>query len=199
MSSISLPSDTAAKPARQPEIGQFRADAARWMTPGAIGAPDTLTWRQIATLLMRHLPLRAMAWFRLGSWCKRRRIPALPGFIQRHIATRYGLEIQVGAPIGGGLYVAHPYGTVIAPARMGANCSIIAAVTIGMRNEWTFPALGDRVFIGAGARVLGGIHVGDGATIGANAVVIHDVPAGATVVGIPARITSTHTTTREMA
>ena len=92
------------------------------------------------------------------------------------------------ANIGGGLYIAHPSGTVISVEEMGNNCSIIASVTIGMRNEWSFPRIGDNVFIGAGARVLGSIDVGDEAVIGANAVVINDVPAGATVVGIPARI-----------
>jgi serine O-acetyltransferase len=72
---------------------------------------------------------------------------------------------------------------------MGQNCSIIAAVTIGMRNTWDFPNIGNEVFIGAGARVLGNINIGDGAVIGANAVVISDIPAGATAVGIPARVT----------
>lgn len=170
-----------------PELQQFREDAARWVHPGQQGDPAALGAREIAGMLYRHLPLRAMAWFRAGSWCKRRGIPGLPGMIQRHIARSYGLEIQIGAPVGGGLYVAHPYGTVIAPRRMGRGCSVIAAATIGMRNEWAFPAIGDGVFIGAGARVLGGITLGDGAVVGANAVVIDDVPPGATVVGIPAR------------
>lgn len=172
---------------RCPELQQLREDAARWVSPGQHGDPDALSARQIAGLLYRHLPLRAMAWFRLGSWCKRRGLPGLPGMIQRHIARSFGLEIQVGAEIGGGLYVAHPYGTVIAPRRIGRGCSVIAAVTIGMRNEWAFPAIGDGVFIGAGARILGGITVGDGAVVGANAVVIDDVPPGVTVVGVPAR------------
>ena len=57
-----------------------------------------------------------------------------------------------------------------------------------MRNEWKFPVIGDEVFIGAGARVLGDIQIGDGAKIGANAVVIRDVPANATAVGIPAKV-----------
>lgn len=74
------------------------------------------------------------------------------------------------------------------PKRIGRNCSVIANVTIGMRNEWVFPEIGNDVFIGAGARVLGGITLGDQAVIGANAVVIHDVPAGATAVGIPAKV-----------
>lgn len=167
-------------------IDLFLQDARRWVIPGQIST-EPLRLRQILRLLLTHLPLRAMLWFRFGSWCKQRGIPFIPGYIQRRIYRRYGLEIVVGADIGGGLYIAHPVGTVIAPQRMGRNCSVIAAVTIGMRNEWKFPVIGDEVFIGAGARVLGGITVGDRAQIGANAVVIRDVPAGATVVGIPAR------------
>ncbi|MBX0328838.1 serine acetyltransferase [Oscillochloris sp. ZM17-4] len=167
----------------------FTQDARRWIEPSNIneGAPVSL-WLMLR-LLFRYMPLRAMAWFRFGCWCKQHRIPYLPGFTQRQIYSRYGLEILVGAEIGGGLYIAHPIGVVVSPKRMGRNCSIIAAVTIGMRNTWDFPQIGDEVFIGAGARVLGAITIGDGAVIGANAVVISDLPAGATAVGIPARIT----------
>jgi serine O-acetyltransferase len=165
----------------------FRQDVARWIAPGQLTDPSAVTWGAIFKLLFRHLPLRAMLWFRFGSWCKRKGIPFLPGFAQRWIMGRYGLEIWIGAPIGGGLYVPHPVGTVIAVKEMGRNCSVIAAVTFGMRNTWDFPTVGDNVYVGAGARILGGIRVGDDAVIGANAVVVHDVPAGTTVVGIPAR------------
>ena len=102
--------------------------------------------------------------------------------------SRYGLEIVVGADIGGGLFIAHPVGTVVGPKRIGRNCSIIAAVTIGMRDTLDFPEIGDEVFIGAGARVLGKITIGDRAVIGPNALVISDLPAGATAVGMPAHI-----------
>lgn len=165
----------------------FLQDAQRWVVPGQISTAP-LSWRQLLALLFRHFPLRAMLWFRFGSWCKQRGIPFLPGYVQRRLYRRYGLEIVVGADIGGGLYIAHPIGTVVAPQRIGRNCTIVAAVTIGMRNEWEFPVIGDDVFIGAGARVLGGITIGDRARIGANAVVTRDVPVGATVVGIPARV-----------
>ena len=165
----------------------FLEDARRWVVPGQINPAADINARTLLALLYRYMPLRAMAWFRFGSWCKHKRIPMLPGYVQRQIYSRYGLEISAGAEIGGGLYVAHPIGTVISVKRMGRNCSIIAAVTIGMRNEWKFPEIGDEVFIGAGARVLGGITIGDHAVIGANAVVIRDVDEGVTVVGIPAR------------
>ena len=169
-------------------LKRFKMDAARWIVPQQVADLALVRLGTVLRLLWNHLPLQAMLWFRLGCWCRAKHIP-LGGIIQRLIATFYGLEIPVGNDYGGGLYIAHPYGTVIAAKSIGENCSIIAAVTIGMRNEWAFPTLGSRVIIGAGARVLGGIHVGDDAVIGANAVVIEDVPAGATVVGIPGRVT----------
>ncbi len=127
-----------------------------------------------------------MAWYRFACWCREKRIPALYGLIIHWIFFRFKLELW--GDIGGGLYIAHTAGSVIGVERIGENCSVIAAVTVGMRNEWAFPSLGDHVFIGAGARVLGDIHVGDHAKVGANAVIIQDVPAYATVVGVPGRI-----------
>ncbi len=166
----------------------FRQDVARWIVPGQVSDPAAVTPWLTLKLLFRHLPLRAMLWFRFGSWCKRKNIPFWPSWSQRRIMGRYGLEIWIGAPVGGGLYVPHPFGTVIAVKQMGRNCSVISAVTFGMRNTWDFPTVGDNVYVGAGARVLGGIHVGNNAVVGANAVVIRDVPADATVVGVPARV-----------
>ena len=169
----------------------FKQDLRRWIIPQGIADPSTITPSSTLTLLWRYMAVRATFWFRLSSWCKEKNIPLLPGIIQRHIYRFFGLEIIPGADIGGGLYIAHPVGTVISASKIGENCTVIANVTIGMRNEWAFPTIGDHVFIGAGARVLGGISIGNNARIGANAVVIDDVPDGATVVGIPARVIST--------
>lgn len=166
----------------------FRQDLRCWVVPGQVADDAALTSFTVLRLFWQYMPVRAIALFRLACWFKQHRLPLFPGLLQRFIYRWYGLEIPSGADIGGGLYIAHPIGTVIMPKRIGRNCSVIAAVTIGMRNEWTFPEIGDNVFIGAGARVLGGIRIGNDVTIGANAVVIHDVPDGATVVGIPARV-----------
>jgi len=166
----------------------FKQDAARWVVPQQVADPSTITLPAILKMLYHHVPLRAMAWFRLGSWLTRKRFPLAKGMVHRLLYRWFGVELTPGAEIGGGLYIAHPIGSVISPKRIGNNCSIIHNVTIGMRNEWAFPDIGDNVFIGAGARILGGIRVGNNATIGANAVVVHDVPDGATVVGIPARV-----------
>ncbi len=166
----------------------FRRDAQRWLTLQGDNPHPEIAMTTLLALMWRHMSLRAMFWFRLGSWFKKKRIPLLPGLVQRYLYRFFGLEIIVGAKIDGGLYIAHPIGTVIAAEEIGENCSIIASVTIGMRNEWAFPRIGNNVFIGAGARVLGDIHVGDNTVIGANAVVIKDVPEGATVVGVPAKV-----------
>lgn len=164
---------------------KFRQDALRWIEPGQVADESELTWSVLIKLLYYHVSLRAMAWYRFACWCKSKKIPAIYGVIDRWILFRFGLEIW--GDIEGGLYVAHPVGTVIAVQSMGRNCSVIAAVTLGMRNEHAFPVIGDNVFIGAGARVLGGIKIGDCAKIGANAVVINDVEKDSTMVGIPAK------------
>lgn len=165
---------------------RFKQDALRWVVPSEIAEPAVLTWALLIKLLVRHPALRATAWYRLACWCKIKRIPLIVGMIHRWLFFRFGLEI--GGDIEGGLYLAHPVGMVINVSHMGHNCSVIAGVTIGMRNKWAFPVIGDGVFIGAGARILGDIVIGDDAKIGANAVVVNDVPAHATAVGVPARV-----------
>lgn len=166
----------------------LQQDAARWLVPGQIGDASTVTFGAFLKLYFRYMGLRATTWFRIASWFKQKKIPYFPGALQRGLMKNFGFEIMSGADIGGGLYVAHPAGTTIMVRHLGVNASIIAAITIGMRNEWVFPHIGDRVFIGAGARVLGNITVGNDVVIGANAVVLQDVPDRATVVGIPGRV-----------
>jgi serine O-acetyltransferase len=101
-----------------------------------------------------------------------------------------GADIPLNCKLGGGLLLPHPNGIVIHPdAEIGPNCLIFHQVTIGDRLGGV-PTLEGHVDVGAGAKVIGKIRVGRHANIGANAVVIQDVPAGATAVGTPARIVS---------
>jgi serine O-acetyltransferase len=122
------------------------------------------------------------------------------GLVGRVIARFYALshrfwsvvgaaEIPLNSNIAGGLRLNHPNGIVIHPcARIGPNCLILQQVTIGEGRTPGHPTIGADVLIGAGAKILGGVTIGDHARIGANAVVLCDVPPYATAVGIPARI-----------
>jgi serine O-acetyltransferase len=104
-----------------------------------------------------------------------------------------GIEIHPGAKIGSCVFIDHGMGVVIGEtAEVGDGCTIYQGVTLGgtslYRGAKRHPTLGAGVVVGAGAKILGGFTVGDGARIGSNAVVVKEVPAGATVVGIPGRI-----------
>ena len=104
-----------------------------------------------------------------------------------------GIEIHPGAKIGERVFIDHGMGVVIGEtAEVGDGCTIYHGVTLGgtslYKGAKRHPTLGKGVVVGAGAKVLGGFEVGDGAKIGSNAVVIKPVPAGATAVGNPARI-----------
>lgn len=166
----------------------FKQDLQRWITPSFIAEPSTITPLNMLRLWIRYKQVRAMLWFRVATFAKQNGVPLLTGIALRWMYSAYGFEIAPSGRIEGGLYVAHTNGTVINAEEIGENCSIISNVTIGLNKGSGRPHIGKNVFIGAGARVLGDITIGDGAKIGANAVVITDVPAGATAVGIPARI-----------
>jgi serine O-acetyltransferase len=98
-------------------------------------------------------------------------------------------DIALEARLGCGLMLPHPNGVVIHEhARIGDNCMIMQQVTVGMIGDGEVPTIGDHVYIGAGAKIIGKLAIGDGARIGANAVVLRDIPPGCTAVGIPARI-----------
>ena len=104
-----------------------------------------------------------------------------------------GIEIHPGAKIGSCVFIDHGMGVVIGEtAEVGDGCTIYQGVTLGgttlYRGQKRHPTLGAGVVVGAGAKILGGFTVGDGARIGSNSVVVKEVPAGATVVGIPGRI-----------
>lgn len=103
-----------------------------------------------------------------------------------------GIEIHPGATIGKNLFIDHGMGIVIGEtAEIGDSCTIYHQVTLGGTGKdkgKRHPTLGDHVLVSTGAKVLGPITLGDGAKIGANAVVLQSIPAGATAVGIPARV-----------
>jgi len=109
----------------------------------------------------------------------------------------FGIECTPRCDIGPGLFLPHTSGTVIGAAKIGSNVTIYQGVTLGSKQadldfrEELRPTVGDRVVIGAGAKVLGGIKIGDGAVVAANSLVLDDVPPGALVMGVPAIIRRT--------
>lgn len=106
----------------------------------------------------------------------------------------FGIEVSPQVQIGGGLFLPHTVGTVLGAERIGDNCTIMQGVTLGTSEpDMGFtvaerPVIGNNVLIGAGAKVIGRLIIGDHAKIGSNAVVLRDVPAHALAVGVPARM-----------
>ena len=121
-------------------------------------------------------------------------IPAIGRLVARlywaRTCRRSGSEIAAIAQVGAGCYMPHPYAIVLGDCTLGRNVAVLQCVTIGKRGDDAphGPIIGDDVEIGAGATILGPITIGHGAKIGANSVVLKDVPAGAVAAGSPARI-----------
>jgi serine O-acetyltransferase len=112
-------------------------------------------------------------------------------FARTHAVT--GAELPPTAEIGPGLRIPHPAAIVVGNrAVIGSNCTLLQGATLGERlgnrAEHDYPTLSDSVTVGAGAKLLGRIRVHEGAMVGANSVVLSDVPPYATVVGVPARV-----------
>jgi serine O-acetyltransferase len=130
----------------------------------------------------------AMVYYRLMQRARAYHLFPLEMLFNKLNAVCCNCIIGRGAEFGPGFVLVHSTGVVInGSVRGGSGVHVEHQVTIGAEGRRS-PVLGDDVFIGAGAKVIGPVSVGDGARIGANAVVVHDVPPHATAVGIPARV-----------
>lgn len=129
---------------------------------------------------------------RIGHWLWQQGRQTLAFHLQSRVGERFGLDIHPAATIGRGVMLDHATSVVIGEtAVVGDDCSILHEVTLGgtgAAHEDRHPKIGKGVMIGAGARVLGNIEVGDGARIAAGSVVLKAVPPGCTVAGVPAKI-----------
>jgi serine O-acetyltransferase len=137
--------------------------------------------------------IHALALHRLAHAAWQRRLYWVGRFISHVGRTLTGIEIHPGAVLGRRVFIDHGMGVVIGEtAEVGDDCTIYQGVTLGgtslYRGIKRHPTLGKGVVVGAGAKILGGFTVGDGAKVGSNAVVVKPVPAGATAVGNPARV-----------
>lgn len=149
--------------------------------------------RNALEVLTCYPGFHAIAMHRLTHCLWRWRLKWLARFISQLVRFLTAIEIHPGATIGRRVFIDHGFGVVIGEtAVIGDDCTIYQGVTLGgtalSRSEKRHPTLGKGVIIGAGAQVLGGFEVGNGAKIGSNAVVVKSVPAGATAVGNPAKI-----------
>lgn len=137
----------------------------------------------------------AVALHRVAHWLFEGELFFLARFINHVARFLTAIDIHPGANIGRNLFIDHGFTVIGETARIGDNVTIYQCVTLGGTNPANgvpgkrHPTLSDGVIVGSGAQVLGPIIVGEGARVGANAVVTKDVPAGAVMVGIPAKPT----------
>ncbi len=135
---------------------------------------------------------KALRSYRKANWFYRHNMKFLARWISQSARRRTGVEIHPGAQIGKGLVIDHGMGVVIGETTIiGDNCTIYQNVTLGGTGKdhgKRHPTLGNNVLVGSGAKVLGPFKVGDNARIAAGAVVLSEVPADSTAVGVPARI-----------
>jgi serine O-acetyltransferase len=166
----------------EPLWPSIKADAARFRSEGPGVRP------LVRGLLSQGF--QALLVYRIFRWFHERGIPTQPvRFIfERFIEVTAGISIPVEASIGKGLRIYHFGGIIIHPqAVVGENCTLYHGVTLGdLGVRGGAPRIGNRVVIGAGAKVIGAIEVGDDSRIGANAVVVNAVPPGHIAVGVPA-------------
>lgn len=131
---------------------------------------------------------------RLAYWFHLLRLSPIAKLFSLINFALFGIEIAVRCPIGRGLYLPHTQGTVIGAALIGENVTVFQGVTLGaLEVDFSYsdakrPTVGNGVIIGSGAKVLGGVTLGDCSRVGANAVVLMDVPSEKLAVGIPAKI-----------
>ena len=160
--------------------GLLKADLTRWAENLHFNKPSKLYDFVILFLhFMTFTPeFRNLFCFRLGTKAKLLNwmCPCLNSLL---IDANY---------VGPGFFIAHGIGTLVSAESIGTNCWINQQVTVGYSNDTDRPTIGDNVKISPGAVIIGKVKIGDNATIGPNTVVFDDVPSGATVLGVPARI-----------
>ena len=150
--------------------------------------PAARNWLEV---LFCYPGLHALWLHRIAHWLYERRISFFPRLISHIARFLTGIEIHPGAKIGKGVFIDHGMGVVIGEtAVIGEYSLIYQGVTLGGTGKESgkrHPTLGERTIIGAGAKILGNIHVGDRVRVGASSVVLRDVPSDSTVVGVPSR------------
>jgi len=150
--------------------------------------PAARTAWEVVTL---YPGVHALLWYRLANRFWRWRLKWVARLVSQLARWFTGIEIHPGARIGRRFFIDHGMGVVIGEtAEIGDDVTLYHGVTLGgtaWQKEKRHPTLGNNVVVGAGAKILGPVYIGDNARVGSNSVVVKDVPAGVTVVGIPGR------------
>jgi serine O-acetyltransferase len=143
-------------------------------------------------VIFTYAGFHALLAYRMSHWLSAYHIPFLPRAISQLARILTGIEIHPSAIIGKGFFIDHGMGVVIGEtAEIGDYVTLFQGVTLGGTGKERgkrHPTLGNHVVVGAGAKILGGIRVGDNVKVGANSVVLKSVPANSTVIGVPARV-----------
>ncbi len=150
----------------------------------------SMLWCSVCTRGFRTVLL-----YRVGNWLYKRRIRVLASLVKRFNDFQGHCEISIAADISGGFVVRHTEGLVVGGGtKIGEDCEVRQGITFG-GNQWKTrpdgrhqPLIHKNVKIGAGAKILGPVEVGENSSIGANAVVIADIPSNSVAVGVPARV-----------
>lgn len=152
--------------------------------------------RNAAEVVLAYPGFQARELHRLAHALHRAGVPVIPRVISHIGRFITGVEIHPGAVIGEGLFIDHGMGVVIGEtAEIGDDCNILQGVTLGgtsTKRTKRHPTLRNRVTVGAGAKLIGAVEIGEGARIGAGSVVVTNVPPNATVVGVPGHVVAYH-------
>ncbi|MGB9639473.1 MAG: serine O-acetyltransferase [Anaerolineales bacterium] len=148
--------------------------------------------RNVLEVLLCYPGLHAVWGHRISHWLWNHRLKLLARWVSQLMRGLTGIEIHPGAKIGKRLFIDHGMGVVIGEtAEIGDNVTLYHGVTLGgtsLNKGKRHPTLGNHVVVGAGAKILGAITIGEKSRIGANAVVVKDVPPNSVVVGVPGQI-----------
>ena len=148
--------------------------------------------RSVLEVILLYPGFHILVYHRIAHWLYQHKRFFLARWVSQHGRRRTGIEIHPGATIGRCLFIDHGMGIVFGETcEIGDNCTIYHGVTLGGTGKDTgkrHPTLGNNVLIGAGTKVLGPVYIGDNARIGAGSVVLCNLPANCTAVGVPAEV-----------
>ena len=161
-----------------------------WVADALNYSNNVVNKKEMFKLYFTTIGFKYSFWLRLSSFLltKSKIMYAISRMILQHYSVKFGIEISPRTKLGKGLAIAHFGGIVInGSAVIGKNLNIRQGITIG-NTEKGVPTIGDNLYMGVGAKIIGDVKIGDNVKVGANAVVTKDVPDNCTAVGIPAKI-----------